>query len=550
MTVQAEEEPRGRTFEGLKFQDPLLNAPDLSSPGEVEMMRYVIEEFLVGGLLPSVSVVEVEGYMTSEYRLVVRFDVEREMMTLEQVEQLGKIAEDAYTPRKVETDLGQKKHNYPLFEKTRTGKDRTDNRYVGLCFTTQKGWKIDSSTQGLMVMRFVKKASVGSELKKRSADWLVEPIYDPRGGKQIKNKYIVEFRESELSEARLIEVAVRMGMILSGQEVPDDLLYQIYQRINELRFDALEHESVGLESRKRYIQTVLINPLAARETSRLLGVVPRSVLLVGQPGTGKTLTVRELMKANSGVFIVPLEAYELACELSKSPEDREIFKHLETLKMQTGRQVILHVDDIEQLVEDGATTKTTLMNLFAGVYEYGITMIASTNKPELLSEQILEFDRLGHMVYYPLPSNKARVEIIDRLVMNYSLGEDMIALFRPGDRDVVRRMIWEATAGYRTREIREVCILARAIYINRIIELFEIRPDELTLEHLRQFPMEISDWRVALNEIEARVDPRHNVQMDEQMRNKVYAGLGSNNRMHLYPPEEELEPVPMIIKIG
>lgn len=89
--------------------------------------------------------------------------------------------------------------------------------------------------------------------------------------------------------------------------------------------------------------------------------------MVGVPGTGKTLAVQELLGEETGVFILPLDPLELVKELQASKEKQRLLPRIANVSRMTGREVVLHIDDIENMVGNDSATHSTLLNLMAGV---------------------------------------------------------------------------------------------------------------------------------------------------------------------------------------
>ena len=159
----------------------------------------------------------------------------------------------------------------------------------------------------------------------------------------------------------------QVASVLGQQQLPDKgrLLYESYYDLMRLGLKNVEAGSIyGMEDTVDMIRRELITPLASPDISSGVGEDPQSVLMIGVPGTGKTLVVERLLQEETGLFVLPIDPFELQKELSKPKEKQSLMPRIAAISRITGKKVILHVDDIENMVEGDEDTNSTMPNLW------------------------------------------------------------------------------------------------------------------------------------------------------------------------------------------
>ncbi|EIW68257.1 hypothetical protein TREMEDRAFT_32265, partial [Tremella mesenterica DSM 1558] len=172
----------------------------------------------------------------------------------------------------------------------------------------------------------------------------------------------------------------------------------------------------GQEEVKQKLRECVEWPLLHRDTFLRLGVeAPRGVLLYGPPGCSKTMTAKALA-TESGLNFLAVKGPELLNKYVGESERavREVFR-----KAQAAAPSILFFDEIDALGSsrsdgDGPHNGvlTSLLNEMDGIVELsGVTIVAATNRPDVLDSALMRPGRLDRILYVGAPDLDARKEI-------------------------------------------------------------------------------------------------------------------------------------------
>lgn len=171
----------------------------------------------------------------------------------------------------------------------------------------------------------------------------------------------------------------------------------------------------GQDEVKQKLRECVEWPLTHRDTFDRLGVeAPKGVLLYGPPGCSKTMTAKALA-TESGINFIAVKGPELLNKYVGESERavREIFR-----KARAASPSIVFFDEIDALGssrDDGAGhggVLTSLLNEMDGVEQLsGVTVVAATNRPDVLDAALTRPGRLDRILYVGAPDLPTRKEI-------------------------------------------------------------------------------------------------------------------------------------------
>lgn len=191
----------------------------------------------------------------------------------------------------------------------------------------------------------------------------------------------------------------------------------------------------GVDEAKEDVQELVDFLQDPSKFQKLGGRIPRGILMVGQPGTGKTL----LAKAIAGEAKVPFfsisgsDFVEMFVGVGAS-RVRDMF---DQAKKQT--PCIIFIDEIDAVGrhrgaglggghdEREQTLNQLLVEMDGFEGNEGIIVIASTNRPDVLDPALLRPGRFDRQVVVPLPDIRGREQILKVHMRKVPLGTDVDA---------------------------------------------------------------------------------------------------------------------------
>ncbi|MCA9485334.1 MAG: CDC48 family AAA ATPase [Nanoarchaeota archaeon] len=176
----------------------------------------------------------------------------------------------------------------------------------------------------------------------------------------------------------------------------------------------------GLEIAKRDLRETVEMPLKEPEVFKEVGIkAPKGVLLTGPPGTGKTLLAKAVATESEANFI-SVKGPELISKWVGESEKavREIFK-----KAKQVAPTVIFFDEFDSIATmrggssgGGSNVNDKVVNQLLteldGVEELtGVSIIAATNRADLIDEALKRPGRLDSIIEVSLPDEKTRFEI-------------------------------------------------------------------------------------------------------------------------------------------
>jgi transitional endoplasmic reticulum ATPase len=208
-----------------------------------------------------------------------------------------------------------------------------------------------------------------------------------------------------------------------------------------------------LEKVKEELREAVELPLKKPEAFEKMGIRPiRGVLLVGAPGTGKTMLARAVATERESNFISIKGPEVLSKWVGESEKTvREIFR-----KARLAAPCIIFIDEIDAIAhsreggDDSRVTERvvdTLLTEMDGLQELkNVVVIGATNKPEYVDPALLRPGRFDKIVDIPMPGAEARLEILKVHTRKMPL-----------DKDVVLEDLANVAENYTGAEIENIC---------------------------------------------------------------------------------------------
>jgi cell division protease FtsH len=228
------------------------------------------------------------------------------------------------------------------------------------------------------------------------------------------------------NKEKIQEFAKGVEKIASEQNFYRGKKLEVAGRIRFLELPAKSWDSVIMDAEiKREIWANTIGFLASKERLARYGILPkRGVLLVGEPGTGKTLVCKALMAEAQCVTCLLASAYGLG--------EEEYITELYQLAQDLAPSLVI-IEDLDIIAQDrmeyGYSRGPALLALLStldGIEEHReIVTVATTNHLEVIDKALGQRpSRFDRVIRITLPNLEQRKQFIASICRKILLEED------------------------------------------------------------------------------------------------------------------------------
>jgi len=239
--------------------------------------------------------------------------------------------------------------------------------------------------------------------------------------------------ELELGNPIPTEILERMRVTLEDfnqamREVEPSAMREVMVEIPRVTWEDVG----GLDEIKRQLKEMVELPLERPESFRRMGIKPaKGIFLYGPPGTGKTLIAKAVANESNANFI-SIKGPEIMSKWVGESEKavRRVFK-----KAKQVSPAIVFLDELDSIAPrrgSGGDSNVTervvnqLLTSMDGLEDLArVTVIAATNRPDIVDPAMMRPGRFDRLVLVPIPDIEARRSILSIHSRDMPLAEDV-----------------------------------------------------------------------------------------------------------------------------
>jgi cell division protease FtsH len=282
----------------------------------------------------------------------------------------------------------------------------------------------------------------------------------------------------------------------------------------------------GIEEAKAEVQEIIDFLKDPQKFQKLGGKIPKGVLLVGAPGTGKTLLARAIA-GEAGVPFFSISGsdfVEMFVGVGAS-RVRDLFD-----QAKKNSPCIIFIDEIDAVGrhrgaglggghdEREQTLNQLLVEMDGFESNQGVIILAATNRPDVLDPALLRPGRFDRQVVVPQPDVKGRLEIIKVHTRNI-----------PFDEEVNLEKIARGTPGFSGADLENL-----------------VNEAALLAARKSKTKVEMSDFEAAKDKVLMGVERKSMIISDEEKKNTAYHEAGHTLVAKLTPGTDPIHKVSII----
>ncbi|WP_414836768.1 CDC48 family AAA ATPase [Candidatus Nanohalococcus occultus] len=235
--------------------------------------------------------------------------------------------------------------------------------------------------------------------------------------------------DDEIPSEIMEKLVVNQGALKEGiRKVQPSAMREVMVEVPKVSWEDVG----GLHDTQEKLQEMVEWPQKYPERFKRMGIeVPKGILLYGLPGTGKTLLAKAVANEANANFI-SIKGPEIFSKYVGESEEsiREVFK-----KARQVAPCILFIDEIDSIATRrgsrsdsgvGDRVVNQLLTELDGIESLeGVTVIAATNRPDLIDPALLRPGRIDRSIEVEVPDVEGRKKILDVHTGKMPLAEDI-----------------------------------------------------------------------------------------------------------------------------
>jgi transitional endoplasmic reticulum ATPase len=249
----------------------------------------------------------------------------------------------------------------------------------------------------------------------------------------------------------------------------------------------------GLEDAKQELRETVEWPLKyGKLFDHMNAEPPKGVLLYGPPGTGKTLLAKAVATEAESNFISVKGPEFLSKWVGESEKAvRETFR-----KAKQASPCVIFLDELDAIAphrggsSDSHVTERVISQILTeldGLEDlHNVTVIAATNRPDIIDPALLRPGRFDRLIYIPVPDLEARRRIFEIHTVDKPLAKDV-------DLDILAK----SSEGFTGADIASVSNEATMLSIRD----FVLKGEDLSVEKIKERRISNGYFRKALDKV-------------------------------------------------